>query len=523
MAAGSGGPTRVNETLRALILFQCLVLAPMVVWARPITQQLLGSHSSQSAEVLRALAPFAFFAGLAALLARTADTVEVSRRASIYVGTLAVAVAAGFILIPRWGVVGGVIAADIAIGFYTVAHAWLCGRRVNLRIRTLVWPLASALTAAAAMGIVLTSVGTKDLTLVDWVTGCFAGLAAYASMLIFTREITTVQIARAASVVTGRLAGWKPSLGQALVKSSPGGSGSTALFDRLATPRSVPDRELNDADPGEHAELTYRRADAAGDAWGAFNLGVLLHQRRDFAAAAAAYERAELRGDPDGAFNLGTLLYEQGDLDGAEAAWRRCMSHRHVAAAANLGFLLKRRGDLEEAHEANAAAARWAAAERAPSTVEELMSSTDDAELTYRRADAAGDAWGAFNLGVLLHQRRDFAAAAAAYERAELRGDPDGAFNLGTLLYEQGDLDGAEAAWRRCLSRHHVPAAANLGYVLQWRGDLDGARAAYAAAVRWASTTQSGSTRSGQDARGGTSSEPTADRRESVERPRVER
>ena len=42
--------------------------------------------------------------------------------------------------------------------------------------------------------------------------------------------------------------------------------------------------------------------------------------------------------------------------------------------------------------------------------------------MTYRRADAVGDAGGAFNLGVLLHQQREFAAAAAAYERAERRG-----------------------------------------------------------------------------------------------------
>ena len=178
-----GDPRPLNQTLRGLIAFQCVVLAPIVVWARPITQLLLGSRYSQSAEVLRALAPFVFFAGLAPLVVRAAGGPEVSPRVSIYAGTLAIAVAAGFILIPRRGVVGGAIAADIAIGFYVLAYIWVCRRRFDLRIRTLVWALASSLTAAAAMGIVLASVGTKDLTLADWLIGCFGGLAAYVAML----------------------------------------------------------------------------------------------------------------------------------------------------------------------------------------------------------------------------------------------------------------------------------------------------------------------------------------------------
>ena len=118
----------------------------------------------------------------------------------------------------------------------------------------------------------------------------------------------------------------------------------------------------------------------------------------------------------------------------------------------NLGFLLQRRGDLEGAHVAKAAAERWAATETLPSTVETPALVSPHAELTYRLADAVGEPEGAFNLGVLLHQRRDFAAAAAAYERAEQRGNRDAAFNLGVLLFEVGDLDGAEAAWRRCLA-----------------------------------------------------------------------
>ena len=204
----------------------------------------------------------------------------------------------------------------------------------------------------------------------------------------------------------------------------------------------------------ESAEAGYRRADEASDAVGAFNLGVLLQQRRDLEGARAAYERAERRGDPDAAFNLGVLLYDAGDLDGAEAAWRRSVHHGHPHAAANLCFLLQQRGDPEGARE---------------------IAGMESAEQGYRRADEAGDAGGAFNLGALLQQRRDLVGARSAYERAERRGDPDAAFNLGVLLYDAGDVDGAEAAWRRSVHHGHPRAAANLRFLLQRRGDPEGA------------------------------------------------
>lgn len=200
-------------------------------------------------------------------------------------------------------------------------------------------------------------------------------------------------------------------------------------------------------------ELEYRRLDEAGDASGAFNLGVLLHQRGEVADAMAAYNRAEQRGDPDAGFNLGVLLYETGDLDGAEAAWRRSAGRGHVRAAANLLFLSRRRAGLE----------------RGGMTPPEVPELTEFEELSYRRADETGVASGAYNLGVILHRRGDVAGATAAYERAEHRGDPDAAFNLGVLLYEIGDLDSAEAAWRRAAGRGHSRAIENLEFLHRQR------------------------------------------------------
>jgi TPR repeat protein len=215
----------------------------------------------------------------------------------------------------------------------------------------------------------------------------------------------------------------------------------------------------------ELEEREFRRLDANGDASGAFNLGVVLHQRADVDGATAAYERAEERGDPDAAFNLGVLMYEAGDLDGAEAAWRRSAGRGHVRAAANLLFLSRRRRQSEHG---------IAIQSEAPGL-------TEFEELSYRRADESGAATGAFNLGAMLHQQGDTAGALAAYGRAEHRGDPDAAFNLGVLLYEIGDLDGAEGAWRRSAGRGHARAAENMEFLRRHRQELKAAGVAGAA------------------------------------------
>ena len=209
----------------------------------------------------------------------------------------------------------------------------------------------------------------------------------------------------------------------------------------------------------EAEEREFRRLDANGDAGGAFNLGVVLHQRADVDGARAAYERAEKRGDHDAAFNLGVLLYEAGDLDGAEVAWRRSAGRGQVRAAANLLFLSRRRRELEHGVASEPETPRLAEFE----------------DLAYRRADESGTATGAFNLGVMLHQQGDRAGALAAYERAESRGDLDAAFNLGVLLYEIGDLDGAEDAWRRGADRGHARAAENLEFLMRHRDELEDA------------------------------------------------
>ncbi len=197
----------LQGALRGLIGFQCLMLAPAVVWAQPITRVLLGPGYSRSADVLTALAPYIFFSGLAPLVTSSVNYMgEAQRRIPIALATLALSAAAGFVLIPRHGLIGAAIATDIAYGFYTLAHIWLCRGLLKLRMGILVWSLACGLTAAAAMGIVLAGVGTNHLTAFEFIGGGCAGVATYVSMLIFTREIRGAHIARAAATLRALLA-----------------------------------------------------------------------------------------------------------------------------------------------------------------------------------------------------------------------------------------------------------------------------------------------------------------------------
>jgi tetratricopeptide (TPR) repeat protein len=255
-----------------------------------------------------------------------------------------------------------------------------------------------------------------------------------------------------------------PALDRGFASPVPDSNGAAATGTNratdVATPNVEPAWDRSSVPPiaaSDAEEREFRRLDENGDAGGAFNLGVVLHQRGDAAGAKAAYERAEQRGDPDAAFNLGVLLYDAGDLDGAEAAWQRSAGRGHVRAAANLLFLSRRRRELE----------------RGTATQSEAPGLEGFEELAYRRADESGTASGAFNLGAMLHQQGDTAGAVAAYERAERRGDPDAAFNLGVLLYDAGDLDGAEAAWRRSAERGHDRAAKNLEFLLRHRRELE--------------------------------------------------
>jgi O-antigen/teichoic acid export membrane protein len=194
LARGEGGPDHeaLERTLRYLVLAQGVILAPLIVWAEPLTHIAFGSDYAASADVLRALAPFALLAAVSPLLAGAANYLGAARRrVPIALTALAVNAAIDAALLSSMGIVAGAIGTDVAYVIYVGAHLWLCREIAGLRLRPLVAPLAGSMAAAGVMCLVLLAFGTgADLAVPLVVIGGALGTAAYVLVLLATGQVT---------------------------------------------------------------------------------------------------------------------------------------------------------------------------------------------------------------------------------------------------------------------------------------------------------------------------------------------
>jgi O-antigen/teichoic acid export membrane protein len=194
MAAGEHGAPdsgAFRAGLRWLIVLQGVLVAPLLVWARPIVALLLGPGYGASADVLRALTPFVILSGLAPLVSTAVNYLgQARRRVPIAIATVAISIAANLVLIPRAGVVGAAVGADVAYAVYVPAHLWICARLLNLPLRPLLGSLLRSLLAAGAMALVLVAAGTTSLSLLEWVSGTLGGVLAYVAVLLISGEIS---------------------------------------------------------------------------------------------------------------------------------------------------------------------------------------------------------------------------------------------------------------------------------------------------------------------------------------------
>lgn len=187
---------RANEAalqvaFRVIVLFQAALLAPVVIWAEPITDLLFGSEFAESAEVLRWLAPFIFLSGLAPLVSLGANYLGLARRRMpIAIAAVLVNIAVDLALLPTIGIVGAAIGTSLAYAVYVPAHTWLCWRELELPVREVLLTVTRALGAACTMAAALLAFGTDSLTLWQWFGGGVAGVAVYALTLALTRELT---------------------------------------------------------------------------------------------------------------------------------------------------------------------------------------------------------------------------------------------------------------------------------------------------------------------------------------------
>jgi O-antigen/teichoic acid export membrane protein len=188
--------------LRRLIAFQCVAIAPAVVWATPVVELVLGNQYLESADVLIALAPYIFLTGLGPLISNGVSYLgEARKRMPISVATLVITLVTLVTLIPAFGLVGAAVSIDVSYGFYCAGHLWLCNRLLGLSLRPLALSLARALTAAAAMGAVLFAVGTQDLGPASWILGGGAALATYVGVLVLSGEVTPRELMRLAGLL----------------------------------------------------------------------------------------------------------------------------------------------------------------------------------------------------------------------------------------------------------------------------------------------------------------------------------
>jgi O-antigen/teichoic acid export membrane protein len=194
----SGGPPDTRsfaDAIRYLIIVQGLVLAPMLVWAKPITELLLGPGYRNSAEIMRVLSVQAFVSAPASLVSVAVTYLgEARRRLRIVLGTLVLGLISTYILIRAVGVVGAAIGDDIVQIVYVSAHLWICSRMITLDLRGLARSCLRTLIAAGVMSLPLLAMGADRLSAVQWIVGLGLGGLAYAAVLLITRELSVNEL-----------------------------------------------------------------------------------------------------------------------------------------------------------------------------------------------------------------------------------------------------------------------------------------------------------------------------------------
>ena len=186
-----------TTALRYMIVFQGVLVAPVLVWGGPIVDLLLGHKYGRSATLLKELTPYIYLSGLNALAVGAVNFMGMARkRLPISVADLVVNAALTAALLPLIGLNGAAWAADFVPLFYVPAHLWITRSVIHFPLRPLILAVIRGLTAAGAMALVLLAFGTSHLTAFAWIAGSVLGLSAFLLTLIATREVTVSDLRR---------------------------------------------------------------------------------------------------------------------------------------------------------------------------------------------------------------------------------------------------------------------------------------------------------------------------------------
>jgi O-antigen/teichoic acid export membrane protein len=177
------------RALRYIVAFQGIFLAPIVVWSEPILVHLLGAKYRDSADVLRALAPFILLAGPAMLVTVGVNYMgEARRRIPLVVAMLTANIVIDVALLPELGIVAGAIGNDVAYAIWVPGHMWILHRLLGPDLRPQVLVILRATVAAAVAAVPLVLIGT-DVGIVVLVLGVALACAVYLVALRLIGEL----------------------------------------------------------------------------------------------------------------------------------------------------------------------------------------------------------------------------------------------------------------------------------------------------------------------------------------------
>jgi O-antigen/teichoic acid export membrane protein len=179
-----------TQALRYVAVFQAAVLPPLIVWAGPIVNLLLGPGYRGSVPVLRVLSVSVYLSALAPLVSLAVNYLgEAARRIPIVVGAMLLNTAIDVVLIPKIGPVSGSIATGAAYIVLVGGQFWVCHKLLGFHATPLLRTVLRALLAAAAASGVLALFGLNPpLGLI--VVGSIAGAAAFVATIVGLGEVT---------------------------------------------------------------------------------------------------------------------------------------------------------------------------------------------------------------------------------------------------------------------------------------------------------------------------------------------
>jgi O-antigen/teichoic acid export membrane protein len=197
---------RFMNALRYMILIYLLFAAPVLVWATPVVSLMLGDGYSDSAAVLRAMAPALVLTGLAPVLAAAANFLgEARRRVPIAVGALLVNIVIDLILVPQIGIVAGAIGTSVAYVLYTGGHVRICQEALGVSFSSLLPTVGRGLIAGAVAALPLFAMGTHHLSPLEWIAGSALALTGFVGALVLLRELSMQELRAALDLLRGSL------------------------------------------------------------------------------------------------------------------------------------------------------------------------------------------------------------------------------------------------------------------------------------------------------------------------------